>query len=243
MPDEVAPNVFLQRGTDVNWYLVQDGDALTLIDCGYPGDAEAVEQSIRALGRRPEDVRAVLITHAHVDHIGATRRLYDRYRVPTWTGAQEARHARREYLEQAGPLDVARNIWRPGVLPWALRVTRQGAARPYVVPHAEPFRNDGALDLPGHPLPVPTPGHTSGHTAYLLPAAGAVVTGDGLVTGHPMLRGAGPQLLPSMFNHGDVYAGLAGLEDLDADLVLPGHGQPLHRPIRDAIREARERAA
>ena len=242
MPDEVAANVFRCRGTDVNWYLVGDGDRLTLIDCGYPGDADAVEGSIRALGRRPEDVRGVLITHAHIDHIGATRMLHDRYGIPTWTGAREARHARREYLEQAGPLDVVRNLWRPGALAWALRITRKGAGRPYDVPHVEPFPTDGALDLPGRPVPVGTAGHTSGHIAYLLPEAGAVVTGDALVTGHPLLRGTGQQVLPGMFNHGDVLAGLGPLEALDADLVLPGHGDPLRRPIGAAVREARERA-
>lgn len=241
MAEEVAANVFRVRGTEVNWYLVRDAADLTLIDCGYPGDAATVEASIRELGRRPEDVRAVLVTHAHVDHIGATRLLYDRFRVPTWTSPTEVSHSRREYLEQAGPLDVARNIWRPGALGWALRISRKGAARPYSVPHAEPFPTDGPLDLPGHPVPVVTGGHTSGHTAYLLPDVGAIATGDGLVTGHAMLRATGPQVLPTMFNHGDVIAALAGLESLAADLVLPGHGDPLHRPIADAVAEARER--
>lgn len=239
MPVEVAPNVFHVRGTDVNWYLVRDGTDLTLIDCGYPGDVDAVERSIRELGRRPEDLRAVLLTHAHVDHIGATRSLRDRYGVPTWTSAVEAAHARREYLEQAGPLDVVRNLWRPGALSWALRITRTGAARPYAVPHAEAFPTDGALDLPGNPTPVVTGGHTSGHTAYLLPDVGAIATGDGLVTGHALLRRTGPQLLPSFFNHGDAVAALAALEQLDADLLLPGHGEPLRMPIAEAVAAAR----
>lgn len=240
MPTEVAPNVFAVRGTDVNWYLIRDGGDLTLIDCGYPGDAPAVEASIRALGARPEDVRAVLITHAHIDHIGATRQLHDAYGVPAWTSDTEARHARREYLEQAGPLDVARNLWRPGALPWAIRISRKGAARPYSVPHAQPFPGEGPLELPGNPVPVVTGGHTSGHTAYLLPEAGAVITGDALVTGHAMLRETGPQLLPALFHHGDALGALTALETLDADLVLPGHGEPLHRPIAGAVAEARD---
>jgi glyoxylase-like metal-dependent hydrolase (beta-lactamase superfamily II) len=240
---EVASDVFLGRGTEVNWVLIRDGEDVTLIDAGYPGDVAKVVESVRAIGRRPEDVRAVLITHAHVDHLGAVNHFHDRYGAAVHTGAAEVAHARRDYLEQASRSDVISRLWRPGVLPWALRVSRAGATKDVRVPSAQPFPDDGALDLPGAPVPVATPGHTTGHTAYHLPAVGAVVTGDGLVTAHAVLRESGPQVLPAFFNHGDAVAGLAALERLDADLVLPGHGDLLRRPIADAVREARERAS
>jgi glyoxylase-like metal-dependent hydrolase (beta-lactamase superfamily II) len=223
--------------------LLRDGTDVTLIDTGYPGDIDALEQSVREIGARPEDVRAVLLTHAHIDHIGGANHFHDRYGAAVHTGAVEVAHAHRDYLEQAGPRDVLANAWRPGALPWALRVVRAGATKDISIPAAQPFPNAGALDLPGAPVPVPMPGHTSGHTAYLLPAAGAVATGDGLVTGHAMLRGTGPQVLPPMFNHGDPLAGLAALEGLDAELVLPGHGDPLRRPLAAVVAEARARSS
>jgi glyoxylase-like metal-dependent hydrolase (beta-lactamase superfamily II) len=68
-----------------------------------------------------------------------------------------------------------------------------------------------------------------------------VVTGDALVTAHAVLLGRGPQVLPAFFNHGDPVPALAALEALDADLVLPGHGEPLRRPIAEAVAEARTR--
>lgn len=127
-PIEVAPDVFVGQGTDVNWVLLRRGSELTLIDCGYPGDVAAVESSIRAIGYAPADVRAVLLTHAHVDHIGAANYLFEQHGVPTFAGPAEVRHAHRDYLEQAGAADVAANLWRPGVLPWAVRVVGKGAA-------------------------------------------------------------------------------------------------------------------
>lgn len=236
--DEVASGVFLARGTDVNWYLIRDGEGVTLIDTGYPGDLASVEESVRAIGRHPMDVQAVLLTHAHVDHMGAANHFHDRYRAPVYTDPVEVRHAHRDYLEQATALDVAANLWRPGVLPWLTRVLRVGVTNKVSIPSAEPFPNPGALDLPGNPVPVPTRGHTSGHTAYHLPGIGAILTGDELVTAHALLRHTGPQVLPAFFNHGDPRTALAALEGVDADLILPGHGDPLHCPIADAVQTA-----
>lgn len=68
---EVAEHVFLVRGSNVNWYLLREGTDLTLVDAGYPGDLDWVEESVRSLGRRPEDIGAILLTHAHVDRMGA----------------------------------------------------------------------------------------------------------------------------------------------------------------------------
>ncbi|WP_083750606.1 MBL fold metallo-hydrolase [Kribbella sp. ALI-6-A] len=239
---EAAEDVFLVRGSAVNWVLLRDGTDLTLVDGGYPGDLEDVEASIRAIGRRPEDVRAILVTHAHVDHLGAVNPFHHRYGTPAYVDPAEVGHAHRDYLEQLTPPKLLANLWRPRVLPWAVHILRNGATQDVTAPHVQAFPSTGALDLPGAPVPVPTHGHTSGHTAYYLPSVGAVITGDSLVTGHPIAATTGPQLLPAMFHHTDrttLLATLSTLEDLDADLLLPGHG-PLHRgPIRAAVAGAR----
>jgi len=68
--DTVADGVHAVIGRLVNWLVLIDGTDVTLIDTGYPGDHVDVEASIHSLGRKVEDVRAVLITHAHIDHVG-----------------------------------------------------------------------------------------------------------------------------------------------------------------------------
>lgn len=239
-----ADGIHLVAGNNTNWILVEDGGALTLVDSGYPGDRDAVEASVRELGHRPEDIAAILVTHAHVDHIGSVSHFVRRYGLPVYMSEQEVRHARREYLEQATPLLVAANAWRPRVLPWSLHAVCAGATRNVSVPTAQAFPRPGALDLPGGPIPVPTPGHTSGHCAYYFPEVGAVVTGDTLVTGHATSAIEGPQFLLSMFNHDgpQTNRALDALVELDADVLLPGHG-PLGRgPVREAVATARATA-
>jgi glyoxylase-like metal-dependent hydrolase (beta-lactamase superfamily II) len=242
VPQEVADDVFRVDGGLVNWYLLRDGRDLTLVDAGYLGDAGAVLASIAVLGHRPGDVRAVLLTHAHADHVGAATALAV-HGVPVWCAPEEVPHARREFLQQVTPGMLLPHLWRPSVLGWAVGAVTHGGLRSVAVP-ALPFPAPGPLDLPGAPVPVATPGHTVGHTAYLVPGAGAVLTGDTLVTGHPTVRRVGPQLLPEFFDHdraGAVRA-LGALAALDADLLLPGHGRPLRTPVARAVELAADAA-
>lgn len=236
---EVADNVHFVQGNAVNWTLVTDGDAFTLIDAGYPGDLEAVVSSIEQIDRTLEQLAAVLVTHAHVDHIGSLPRLLAGLDVPVLTSETEAGHARREFLEQATPLQVASAAWRPRVLAWSLHVMASGGLSKVGVAGAQPF---GAvpLDVPGRPVPLVTPGHTSGHTCFHLPHAGVVITGDALVTGHPTVARTGPQVLASMFHH-DVDENRRSLEQLrslSGQVLLPGHGAAWHGSYADAVDQA-----
>ncbi len=238
---EVAPDVFAVEGQTVNWTLIAEGDALTLVDAGWPGYLDDVLASISDIGHRLGDVEAVIVTHAHVDHIGSLPRLLEKHGVPVLLSPTEAPHARREYLEQAGTTDVVRNLWRPRVLPWALHMVRNGAMNDPGVPEATDFGDIDVIDVPGRPVPIATPGHTSGHTAYLVPGARVLLTGDALVTGHPLSPMTGPQELMGFF-HDDLDAMNASLDviaEVDADAIIPGHG-PVHRGSpRDAVAQLR----
>ncbi|MFE5752766.1 MBL fold metallo-hydrolase [Streptomyces massasporeus] len=241
---QVADGTFLVHGSNTNWVILTEGDAVTLVDTGYPGDRDQVLASLAQVGSSPEAVAAVLITHAHNDHLGSAEYLRAAYGTPVYLHEAEVPHARREFLHQVSVGTVLRNGWRPGVLPWAVHALRSGGTTPVPVTAPQAFPTAGALDLPGRPVPVHTPGHTDGHCAYHLPGTGVLISGDALVSGHPTSRVEGPQLLPDMFHHERprALASLDVLAELDGELLLPGHG-PVHRgPVRDAARLARERA-
>ncbi|KOT97918.1 MULTISPECIES: MBL fold metallo-hydrolase [Streptomyces] len=240
----VADGTYLVHGGNTNWVVLTDGDAVTLVDTGYPGDRRALLDSLAAVGSSPEAVAAVLITHAHNDHLGSAEYLRATYGTPVLLHEAEVPHARRDYLQQVSVGTVLRNAWRPGVLPWMTHVLRTGGTEQHPVTAPAPFPADGALDLPGRPVPVHTPGHTDGHCVYHLPDAGVVISGDALVSGHAISRVEGPQLLPDLFHHDRprAIASLDVIAGLDGDLLLPGHG-PVHRgPVKDAAELARERA-
>ncbi|MFJ4981406.1 MBL fold metallo-hydrolase [Streptomyces coeruleorubidus] len=240
----VADGTYLVHGSDTNWVILAEGDAVTLVDTGYPGDRERLLASLAEVGSSPEAVAAVLITHAHNDHLGSAEYLRATYGTPVYLHEAEVPHARREFLHQVSVGTVLRNGWRPGVLPWAVHALRSGGTTHNPVTAPEPFPAVGPLDLPGRPVPVHTPGHTDGHCAYHLPGTGVLISGDALVSGHPTSRAEGPQLLPDMFHHERprAVASLDVLAELEGELLLPGHG-PVHRgSLKDAAQRARERA-
>ncbi|GAA1230117.1 MBL fold metallo-hydrolase [Prauserella halophila] len=242
---EVAADVFCAEGTAVNWVLLRDGTELTLIDAGWSGDTSAVEDSVRALGRHPRDVQAVLLTHAHPDHMGAINHFHERYATPVFMSSAEVTHARGGHLEQARPADIVKRCYRPSALRWTARIMAAGALKPVRIPHAQPYPRAGALDLPGTPVPVACAGHTSGHSAFHLPDKGVVITGDALITGHPLSPVSGPQLLPPFFAHApaDAEAALQTLAGVDAEVLIPGHGVPWRGTPAVAAEQARRRAS
>ncbi len=235
---QVTDIVHLARGHAVNWVLVTDDTGVILIDAGYPGDREEVLASLRKLGYDPGDVRAILLTHAHIDHLGSAIWFASEYRTPVYCHADEVGHAKREYLEQVPILDVALRIWRPRWAVWGTHVVRSGGLIRDGIPTAQPLTNETAAGLPGHPMAVFTPGHTSGHCSYLVD--GVLASGDALITGHPLLRHRGPQLLPEVFSHSqqNCLRSLTALALLETEILAPGHGDLWHGPIREATDQA-----
>jgi glyoxylase-like metal-dependent hydrolase (beta-lactamase superfamily II) len=234
----VTDTVHLAQGEAVNWLLVSDDSGVILIDAGYPGDRDDVLSSLHELGYAPDNVRAILLTHAHVDHFGSAIWFAKTHGTPVYCHADEVGHAKREYLEQASPLDVALRIWRPRWAAWAAHVVRNGGLSREGIPSAQPLTPDIAAELPGRPMAIPTPGHTGGHCSYLVD--GVLASGDALVTGHPLLAHRGPQLLPAVFSHSqdDCVRSLAALALLDTEVLAPGHGDLWRGPIRQATERA-----
>ncbi|NEW55007.1 MBL fold metallo-hydrolase [Nocardia cyriacigeorgica] len=228
--DQVSDSVYVVAGTNVNWALVTDGSGVTVIDAGYPSDTGDVLDSVRQIGHRLPDVAAVLITHAHLDHIGAIPTLVEQVGMPVYTGAEEVRHAKLEYLQQMDAVGMARQLVTARGRRWVAHTLC--AIRGHIgmtVPTATAAGPTALAALPGGLVAVPTPGHTSGHTAYFMPSESVLFSGDALITGHPLVAHVGPQLLPAVFNHDEAatYVTAVELAAQPARVLVPGHGPPL----------------
>lgn len=236
--DTASSTAWLFHTDVVNWIVLQDDSGITLIDGGYPGQADAVLDSIRHAGGRPEQIRGALLTHAHVDHLGGLATLAAQYDFPVYADAAEVGHARREYLQQASPLDIAAVAYRPRVWRWLAQVTPLGVLSRTGIRATQPFTKP--LDLPGAPVAVPAHGHTDGHSAFLVADGTVLVSGDAMVSAHPISSVRGCQCIPDVFTH-DVAAARRTLEQftrLDATVLFPGHGPRVDGAVADLARQA-----
>ncbi|MCW1959424.1 MAG: MBL fold metallo-hydrolase, partial [Mycobacterium sp.] len=220
----VTGRIHLAQTPLVNWTLVSDDSGVMLIDAGFPGQRDDVLASLRELGFGPRDVRAILLTHAHIDHLGTAIWFAKVHGTPVYCHAAEVAHAKRDYLEQVSPLALARQAWRPGWLAWSAQVAFKGGLVREGIPGTAALTPEIAERLPGRPVALPSPGHTSGHCSYVIDDV--LVVGDALITGHPLATRSGPQLLPSMFNRDDQQArrSLDRLVAAGTAMMVPGHG-------------------
>jgi len=237
----VADGITWVEGSRTNFYVVEDGDTVCLVDTGYPGDFKLLTAALERLGRTPSDVSAVLLTHGHVDHLGSAERMRRESGARVHTHEMEAAHVRGEVEERISNAYMISRLWWPKMWSFLRNVMAAKALKLEHVQDVFTFGTAlGPLDLPGGPVPVFTPGHTSGHCGYHFPDRGALITGDALVT-HDSLTGAkGPRLLNSAFNHRHDQAAtsLEQFRPLQADIVLPGHGPPFRGSPASAVDQA-----
>jgi glyoxylase-like metal-dependent hydrolase (beta-lactamase superfamily II) len=205
-------------------YVVADDEGgLLLVDPGSRQDVSdrALRVALSELGRSVDDVRTIVATHAHHDHVGwATR-------APA---SATLAVGRREVATLARPFSV---VVTPGLLDrWGVPADERAdlveppaaAALDVLVPGR--LLDDGdRLDVPGHDVRViATPGHTAGSISL-------DVDGRLVLTGDAVLPQVNPGLGMGGFDEADDVIGtaLASLDRLAARGAVicgPGHGRP-----------------
>lgn len=242
----VAPGVYRVGDGAMNFYVLVEGTDVTLVDAGFPGHYDELAALLEGIGRSVLDIRAVVITHAHLDHFGLAERLRKEAGATVWAHTLEV-PALAHPLERPADVKPEKSLAsyflrHPTALRSPVRWARLGAFRTPAVTEAHSFEDNAVLDVPGRPRAILIPGHTPGSVAFHLPAEGMVFTGDALVTHDGMIgcTGTGPQIVGPTFTHNTAQAreSLKVLATVEAELVLPGHGDPFHGPVADAVAQA-----
>jgi glyoxylase-like metal-dependent hydrolase (beta-lactamase superfamily II) len=238
---DIVPGVHRIEDAAVNWYLVEDDGGITIVDAGVPTSRRSLAAALTAIGRRHADLRAIVLTHAHFDHVGMAERLRRDLGLPVFCHPEEVpltRHPQRYAHERSRLL----YILRPGPFRHFASLTAAGALFAPPIEEVTTYADGETLPVPGSPRVVFTPGHTFGHCALHLRDRDAVISGDEIVTLDIYTDRPGPRIIARAAT-ADSTRALASLDAIAATgarVVLPGHGDPWMGGAAEAAALARE---
>ena len=211
---------------DANVYVLRGPAGAVLVDCGHLAGQAAIAANLPATGVALAELGDLLLTHSHWDHTQAAR-------------AWQSEHGLRTHLNACGAEFLARGDLRLVGTPLH---GPDFPFEPFAVDHAvadgERFALAG-IAVQAHWLP----GHTPDSTAYVFEHDGQRVGIAGDVAFGA--KGGGTSALGFLCalwlsNLNDYVASLRRLDALALDLLVPGHGAPVHgrEAVRDAVRAA-----
>src|SRR5437870_7681965 len=155
---KLAPGIHRIGDGLINSYLLEESGEVTIVDCGAPAYWRDLPSELAAMGRTLADVRAVVLTHAHLDHIGFAERLRRERGVPVRVhelDAELARHPGTPRLDQhkLRPLPILRFL---------AHAVANGMLRNTPILETSTFSDGATLDVPGAPRVIHVPGHSEG---------------------------------------------------------------------------------
>ncbi len=224
-------------GTEwVGWYLVVD-DAVTVVDCGFPGYYEQLQMTLAELGHSLESVSAVVLTHYHADHVGSAARIRAETGATVYVPAGDAEGVRTGKVPV--PTGMLSSLWRPRMVRYMAHAGRSGGGKVRPVGEVRTYEDGEVLAGAGGLRAVHTPGHTRGHSSLLAERLGVLFAGDALATFSFLSGETGPQLLAFNEDLSRARQSLSRLEDVPASIVAVGHGAPFQGAPADAVAAAR----
>lgn len=218
---EVVPGVFMIRRTWGSNVFFITGSEATLVDAGFSVDARKIIGCLEHLGRPAR----VLATHYHLDHTGSLASVKKRFGAVAAAHTEDAAVIEGTAPYQRYKVDRLRTAYYSALMPVLFRYEH--------TPVEEKLEEGDVVDAMGGLEVVLIGGHTAGSIALYQPQRGVLFSGDILRNENGVLDGPPPQFSPAIEE--SFYNIKEKLLELDFNVLLPGHGEPVTGDARSAV--------
>jgi glyoxylase-like metal-dependent hydrolase (beta-lactamase superfamily II) len=233
--EEIFPHIYAVPLGYVNAFLLAEEDGLTLIDAGLRGNERKIWQAIGAIDRGRGDVRQVLVTHHHADHVGSLAAIKEASGAEAYVHPLDA-----PIVAGEKPRPAANRGSMAGRLLGGM-IMRLPANKPAPVAADHEINDGDVLPIGGGVRVIHTPGHTAGHVSFFVEGHGGVLfAGD--AAGNAFGR-IGKPLLMFTEDMDEAKASMRKLAELEFDTACFGHGRVLKGKANLAFRRYVEKMA
>ncbi|GAC1636600.1 MAG: hypothetical protein NVS4B8_00120 [Herpetosiphon sp.] len=217
---EELPSIHRIDAGFTNAYLIDDGSDLALIDTGIVSTVTQIMKKIKDLGRSVANLKHIVLTHRHFDHVGGAAALKHASGATVWGPKPDSETISDQPAKGFPPAPVGPIL--------RLTVGKRFTPPPCTVD--EQLLDNTTLPFFGGLQIIWTPGHTYGHTSLYHSGARILFAGDAVITSGGRLRVTPP------FICDDWEEACRTVRDrlmpLAIDHVLAGHGAPLHEGVK-----------
>ena len=223
-----------------NAWALQAGDGIVLVDTGMHdrGSMANLELGLGKTGHTVDDIRLIVITHAHIDHCGQAPPLAERAGCEVWIHPAFRVHATSD-LDRTIEVALQSGVPEEPLRRWAERRRGRGTGQGGtlssdrdLVPGVTLETDAGTWDV------IETPGHAPSHVCLHQPEQRLLISGDHLLGRVSQYFDVGYTPDPI----GDFLDSLDRVDALDARLALAGHARPF-TDVRGHIEANRELVA
>lgn len=237
---KVAEGVYRLGTKWANWYLVEDQGGLTVLDTGFAGYWQQLPDLLGEINKSFDDIKAVVLSHHHTDHTGNANKIREQIDCDVFIHETDLPYIvgdRKAKIPNFIPL-----MRYPTILAYLAHAGKNGGMKTPKIQPASPFSDGDSLAVPGNLKVIHTPGHTMGNCSFYSESKNVLFSTDALLTINPRTFAGSPSIQPRQLNenHDEAIGSLARLENYEAPLMLPGHGEPWTAGVKEAVRLATE---
>ncbi len=242
LSDEIHKNIFKiclpfpgKKPGPVNAYLFI-GEKVTLLDTGINRTVGLLEEALCEIGLKFRDIDQIIISHGHIDHYGAAKRIVDR----SEGRAKVAIHTDDARLVKTGqdiPKKTGQQFLRLMGVPFlyreAMRILRAGFQHLVENCDIDLILNDGDKIRLGDYFGtvINTPGHSKGSICIFLEQENILFAGDHIlkhITPNALVMLDPRSQIPKRLSQVEYFNSLSRIEKLDQPVIYTGHGNEIN---------------